>query len=203
MDTKDLKKRAAFRRAVIIVAVANIVYFVIEFTAALHIGAVSLLADSVDFLEDAAVNLLIFFALLWKPQTRARVGMALAGLLLLPVVGAFYALWQKITSHAPPHAGLMSLVGFGALVVNGGCAYLLMSHRYRGSSLGRAAFLAARNDVAANLAIITAGGVTALYPSVWPDVAVGLGIAAINAGAARSVMKAARAETGDSAAAQG
>jgi Co/Zn/Cd efflux system component len=40
------------RRAVLIVAGLNFSYFFVEFTVALTAGSVSLLADSVDFLED-------------------------------------------------------------------------------------------------------------------------------------------------------
>ena len=59
----------------------------------------------------------------------------------------------------------------------------------------RAAFLSARNDLLANAAIIAAGLVTALaWRSAWPDLIVGLGIAAVNANAAREVWHAARAE---------
>ncbi|MDE2513497.1 MAG: cation transporter, partial [Alphaproteobacteria bacterium] len=61
-------------------------------------------------------------------------------------------------------------------------------------SLSRAAFLSARNDTLANVAIMLAGAVTALYPSIWPDLVVGLGIAALNADAARDVFAAARQE---------
>ena len=49
----------ALRRAVAIVALLNLAYFGIEFAVALAIGSVSLLADSADFFEDAAVNFLI------------------------------------------------------------------------------------------------------------------------------------------------
>ena len=49
------------RRTLILVAVLNLLYFGVEFTAALSIGSVSLLADSADFLEDAAVNLLSIY----------------------------------------------------------------------------------------------------------------------------------------------
>jgi Co/Zn/Cd efflux system component len=41
----------------------NLGYFGVEFAVALAIGSVSLLADSIDFLEDAAVNGLILVAL--------------------------------------------------------------------------------------------------------------------------------------------
>ena len=54
------------KHAVCFVAVANLAYFGIEFAVALNIGSVSLFADSIDFLEDAAVNLLILVALRWN-----------------------------------------------------------------------------------------------------------------------------------------
>src|SRR3984893_7726530 len=50
------------RRVVRLVAVLNLAYFGIEFAAARIIGSVSLFADSIDFLEDAAINLLILVA---------------------------------------------------------------------------------------------------------------------------------------------
>ena len=66
------------RRAVAIVAALNLGYFGIEFAVALGIGSVSLFADSIDFLEDASINLLILLALGFPARMRARVGMLLA-----------------------------------------------------------------------------------------------------------------------------
>ncbi|TKB29212.1 MAG: cation transporter, partial [Mesorhizobium sp.] len=66
------------RRVVLVVALLNLGYFGIEFAVALAIGSVSLFADSVDFLEDASVNLLILLAMGWSLRARSRVGMALA-----------------------------------------------------------------------------------------------------------------------------
>ena len=70
------------RKVVIVVAILNVSYFGVEFAAAIAIGSVSLFADSIDFLEDASVNLLIAFALGWSAAGRARLGMVLAGILL-------------------------------------------------------------------------------------------------------------------------
>lgn len=59
----------------------------------------------------------------------------------------------------------------------------------------KAAFLSARNDALANVAIIGAGLVIAsMWRSAWPDLIVGLGIAVMNADAAREVWQAARKE---------
>jgi len=71
---------------------------------------------------------------------------------------------------------------------------MLVQFRAHSGSLTRAAFLSARNDALANIAIIVAGLVTAYTLSGWPDLIVGLGIAAMNADAAREVWNAAREE---------
>ena len=71
---------------------------------------------------------------------------------------------------------------------------MLVHFRTHSGSLTRAAFLSARNDALANVAIISAGFVTAYTLSGWPDLIVGLGIAAMNADAAREVWSAAREE---------
>ncbi|MEX6504782.1 cation transporter [Jiella sp. M17.18] len=186
---------AALRRIVRLVALLNLGYFGVEFAVALAIGSVSLFADSVDFLEDASVNLLIFAALGWSLKHRARVGMALAAILLFPAAATLWTAWEKFNVPVAPDPGLLILTGAGAGIVNFACAYMLARYRTHGGSLTRAAFLSARNDVLANIAIIAAGLVTAfLWRSAWPDLIVGLAIAALNADAAREVWTAAREE---------
>jgi Co/Zn/Cd efflux system component len=182
------------RRAALWVALLNLGYFGVEFAVATAIGSVSLFADSVDFLEDAAVNLLVLVALGWTVRRRAAVGAGLGLVLLLPGIAAAWTAWEKILEPVAPAALPLSLAGLGALAVNLTCAALLARWRHAGGSLSRAAFLSARNDVFANLAIIAAGGVTALTLSPWPDLAVGLGILAINLDAAREVWTAAHRE---------
>ncbi len=183
------------RRVVRLVAILNLAYFGIEFAVARVIGSVSLFADSIDFLEDASVNLLILVALGWTARKRARVGMALAGILLVPGLATLWTAWQKFNVLEAPDPALLSLTGLGALVVNLSCALMLTRYRRHSGSLTTAAFLSARNDAVANIAIIAAGLVTAfLWPSAWPDLIVGLGIAALNADAARAVWQAAREE---------
>jgi len=183
------------RRAVRWVAALNLGYFGVEFTAALAIGSVALFADSIDFLEDASVNLLILLALGWSAAARARLGMVLAAILLAPGVATLWTAWEKVNSPVAPDPLALSATGLGALVVNVICAVMLARHRAAGGSLSRAAFLSARNDAFANLAIIGAGLVTAwAWRSAWPDVIVGLAIAAMNAGAAHEVFAAAREE---------
>lgn len=185
---------ANLRKVVIIVAALNLAYFGVEFAVALEIDSVSLFADSVDFLEDASVNFLIAIAIGWSAVSRARVGMALAGILFIPGLATLWTAWEKLLLPMPPAPLPLSLAGGGALVINLSCALMLVRFRSHRSSLTRAAFLSARNDVLANVAIIATGFVTAYTLSGWPDLIVGLGIAAMNADAAREVWRAAREE---------
>jgi Co/Zn/Cd efflux system component len=185
---------AKLRKVVIIVAILNLAYFGVEFAVALAIGSVSLFADSVDFLEDASVNLLISVALGWSAIGRARLGMGLAGILLVPGLATLWTAWGKFMAPTPPAPLPLALAGLGALAINLSCAFMLARFRTHSGSLTRAAFLSARNDTVANVAIIAAGFVTAHTHSAWPDLIVGLGIAAMNADAAREVWRAAREE---------
>jgi Co/Zn/Cd efflux system component len=184
----------ALRRTVLIVLLLNLGYFAVEITAALRSNSLALFADSADFLEDAAINLLVFFAIGWSLRNRARAGLVLAGLLLVPAAAFVWTLFQKYAAPVPPDAGTIALVGLGALAVNLICALLLARHRNEQGSLTRAAFLSSRNDALANIAIIGVGGITMVMPSIWPDLVVGLGIAVLNIDAAHDVWTAARAE---------
>lgn len=182
------------RRVVLVVAILNLAYFGIEFAVALAIGSVSLFADSVDFLEDASINLLILIGLGWPAARRRKLGMALAAIILVPAVATLWTAAQKLAVPVAPAALPLTLTGAGALVVNFICAVMLVRYRHHGGSLSLAAFLSARNDVLANAAIIAAGLLTVYTLSPWPDLVVGLGIVAINADAAWEVLQAARKE---------
>ena len=187
------------RRTVLLVALLNLAYFGVEFAVAIAIGSVSLFADSVDFLEDASINLLIAVALSWSAVNRSRLGMALAGILLVPALATLWTAWQKFALPVPPAPIPLSLTGAGALAVNLICALMLARFRSHAGSLTRAAFLSARNDAYANVAIVLAGFLTLATLSAWPDLIVGLGIAVLNADAARDVLAAAKKERAEAA----
>ncbi|WP_233553334.1 cation diffusion facilitator family transporter [Teichococcus wenyumeiae] len=141
----------------------------------------------------AAVSLLVLFGLGW-------------GLRSGP---SWACCWRESCSygfchtlHGPGGARpvVLTLVGAGALAINLACTLILVRYRSHGGSLTRAAFLSTRNDVLANAAVTTAGMVAArLWPFAWPDLIVGLGVVAMNAGAARKVWVAAREQHGTTA----
>lgn len=184
MNAPPIRKNVAvtssvvLRRTVLLVAALNLGYFFVEASVALAIGSVSLFADSADFLEDTAINLLIAIALGWSVARQALVGRVMAGILLVPAAAAGWQAWSKWGDPVAPATTALWVTAAGAAIVNGLCAWLLVRVRTAGSSLGRAAFLSARNDVLVNLAIIAMAAVTAWTGSGWPDLVLGLVIIA-------------------------
>lgn len=175
------------RRTVLVVALLNFGYFFVEFTVALAAGSVSLLADSVDFLEDTSVNLLIFVALGWPLARRAVMGKAMALIILGPAAVAAWEAVQRFSDPVAPQVLPLVLACLGAIVVNGTSAWLLARVRHHGGSLSRAAFLSARNDVLVNVAIIAMGILTVGTGSGWPDLVLGCFIIALALHAAYEV----------------
>src|SRR3954451_16309269 len=153
----DLAIDRSLRRVVLVVALLNLAYFGVEFAVALAIGSVSLFADSVEFLADGSIHLVIFVALTWSAPRRALLGMVLAGILLVPGFATLWTAWDKFWLPLPPAPIPLTLAGTGALAVNLTCAVILARYRGHAGSLTRAAFLSARNDAFANVAIIAAG----------------------------------------------
>ncbi|RIK13567.1 MAG: cobalt transporter [Acidobacteria bacterium] len=182
------------RRTVLTVAALNLGYFWVEVAVALAIGSVSLLADSVDFLEDTSIHLLIFLALGWPLARRALAGRVMALLVLVPALAAAWAVFRKAGDPVPPDVLALVATAGGAAMVNGVAAWLVSGVRHHGGSLSRAAFLSARNDVLVNLAIIAMGVVTLWTRSGWPDIVLGALIVVLNVGAAREVWEAATEE---------
>lgn len=184
----------ALKRTVLTVALLNLGYMVVEMSVALAVGSVSLFADSVDFFEDFAVNLLIFLALGWSLQRRAALGKVMAVIILLPALAAGWMAVVKFGDPEPPDPLALVVTAGGGVLVNLICTVLLSRFRHDGGSLTTAAFLAARNDVIANAAIIVMGLVTAWTLSGWPDLVLGVLIVVLNATAAKEVWETATEE---------
>ncbi|MGD8200705.1 cation transporter [Ornithinimicrobium sp. W1679] len=183
------------RRTVLTVAGLNFGYFWVQVVVAVSIGSVALLADSVDFLEDTAVNLLIFLALGWPLARRATAGKVMAGLILLPAAAAAWAAFSKAGNPEPPDVTLLVLTAGGAVLVNGLAAWLLSRIRHHGGSMTTTAFVIARNDVLVNLAIIAMGLLTWATGSGWPDIVLGAAIILLNLRAAAEVWEVATEES--------
>jgi Co/Zn/Cd efflux system component len=84
----------------------------------------------------------------------------------------------RFRAGEPPTAGLMGAIGGLALVANFACAAILLRHRNDDLNM-RSTWLCSRNDVIANLGVLGAAAAVAATGSLWPDLVVGAGIAAL------------------------
>lgn len=184
----------ALKPVVLRVAALNLSYFGIEFYFAHRYNSVALFSDSLDFLEDASVNLLIFLAFSLAVMWRKRLSYLFAFLLLMPAIGFFWNAISKLTEPIAPEGTGMSVVGLGALIVNLYCAIILNKFKEIKGGLAKAAYFSARNDAVSNVLIIAAGLVTLVWISPVPDLIVGAVIFFMNADSARDILNAARAE---------
>ena len=185
-------KLYGLRKTVAIVAILNLLYFFVEFTFAQIFGSLSLLSDSLDFLEDASINLLILIAFAWSVLARKALSYFLAFLLLIPGALFIYSAILRLNEPVIPNGSGMSIICIGALIINFYCAYILVKHKEEEGGLAKAAYLSARNDAFANILIICAGVITFFWRSQIPDLLIGLTIFVMNFDAAIQVVNSQR-----------
>lgn len=182
-----------YRQALIVSAALNAVMFFAEGGVGLWIGSSALLADAVDFLEDAGIYSLAVVALAWLPRSRAQAGIAMsAGMFAVGLV----AVWQivdRLLHGGAPSPVPMSATAFVALAVNVFCAWRLSPWK-RGDASMRSVWLSTRNDAILNMVTIAAAGAVALTATAWPDLAAGVVIAALNLSASVEILRQSRRE---------
>jgi cation diffusion facilitator family transporter len=181
------------RRVLRIVLAINGAMFAGEFAAGLLAGSTALLADSVDMLGDALVYGFSLYAVSRGPAWQARAALLKGSIMAAFGAGVALEAAAKVLHGGVPAADIMGAVGLIALLANLACLGLLW--RCRADDLNmRSAWLCSRNDVAANAGVLLAAAGVAVSGSVWPDVVVGLAIAAMFSASAIAVLRAAGRE---------
>jgi Co/Zn/Cd efflux system component len=176
-----------------IALVINMTMFAVEIVSGLRGGSVSLLADALDFLGDAAnygVSLLVLGMSLTARANASRVKALSMGAFGLWVLGL--TLWN-LASGVVPNAPTMGIVGTCALAANCIVALQLSTYRDRASNM-RSVWLCTRNDALGNLAVLLAAlGVFGTGVG-WPDLLVAATMAVLALMSAHHVWRQARAE---------
>ena len=189
----DASTPPALRKALLAVVVLNGLMAVVGLAASIFGHSISIQADALDFLGDAAATGISLAVLSSATALRARVawwqGFALGALGVGVLLGAIY----RAVVGGAPEPTVMSGYGVVGLVVNIACALILLKHRGGNSSV-RAAWLYSRNDALGNIAVLTAGLVIAFTGSRWPDLAVALVLAALFIHSAIGIMRQASIE---------
>lgn len=184
---------ASYRRVLWIALAANAAMFFVELAASIWSGSSALAADAADFLGDSANYALSLGAIALGGAWVSRVALLKGLAMTLYGVGVLaYAGWRAWLG-VPPEALTMGVVGALALAVNFGIAALLFRFR-EGDANMRSVWLCTRNDVIANVAVLTAAAGVFGTGSVWPDVAVAVLLAVLGFTSGRLVVRQALGE---------
>ena len=160
-----------YRRVLWIALAVNASMFAVEAGAGFAAGSVSLQADALDFLGDAAnygLSLSVLsLGLVWRARAALVKGVSMGLFGIWVIVAAA----MNVLGDAMPHAPTMGVVGVLALVANVGVAVLL--YRYReGDANMRSVWLCTRNDALGNVAVIVAALGVLGTGTLWPDIIV-------------------------------
>ena len=161
-----------------IVLLINAVMFVVELASGLLAKSTALLSDSLDNLGDAATYGLSLYAVSRSPRAKAKVALFKGALIMTAAVFVLVQLGYRITHPAVPVFETMGIVSLLALAANAVCLALLWKHRTEDVNMS-SVWQCSRNDIASNLAVFVAAGGVWLARSPWPDLVVGLALAAL------------------------
>ncbi len=178
----------AYRKTLWIVLFINTVMFIAEIISGLAAGSVSLQADAIDFLGDAANYGIALYVL--SKSVRLKAYSSLIKSLTMFVFGLWVIIQAvyKLITEITPQAEIMGVIGFLALAANMYCFYLLSRHS-RDDSNRKSVWLCSRNDAIGNIAVILAALATYYTTSHWPDLIVAAIMAALAITSAYQVSK--------------
>lgn len=182
-----MTRRGDQRRTLTIVLAVNALLFVVEAAAGYIANSTALLADSLDMLGDSLVYGFSLYVIAGSQRSRARAAV-LKGIIMIAFAAPVLAeAAHKMLDPVMPAAGTMGLVALVALTGNAFCFALLSRHRSEGINM-RSTWLCSRNDLIANVSVIAAAAIVARTGSTWPDIVVGLSIAALFVRSGMSVL---------------
>ncbi|QNT71492.1 cation transporter (plasmid) [Defluviicoccus vanus] len=183
----------AYRRALWVVVLLNLVMGVAEMIGGFIAGSQALKADALDFLGDGLITLLGLLAIGWSLAWRARAALIQGVFLAALGIAVLAATAYRVLLLHIPEAEIMGVFGAIALAVNVAAAWVLVPHR-KGDANVRAVWLFSRNDALGNVAVVIAAGLVAWTGTPWPDLAVAAIIAGLFLHSAWEIISHARAD---------
>jgi Co/Zn/Cd efflux system component len=136
------------------------------------------LADSLDMLGDALVYGFSIYVVARGARMKAIAALFKGG--IMAVFGLFVlgqAVYRIVFPQVPVFEAI-GAIGLLALVANSICFVLLWRHRADDINMS-SVWLCSRNDIVANVSVLFAAAGVWLTDSGWPDILVGLALAAL------------------------
>lgn len=189
LEIKDKSQK----EILIVLLLINAAMFVLEFALGWLAQSTGLIADSIDMLADATVYGIGLYAVGRSISHKARAALisgwfqqTLGLLILMDVI-------RRVIVGSEPVSILIIGVGILALIANVICLRLIENHRH-GDIHMRASWIFSRNDVIANIGVISGGLLVWTFNSRWPDLIVGTLIAMVILKGGRQIVRDARVE---------
>lgn len=184
---------AGYKRVLRAVIAINLVGCLVVAIGSWWVGSASLAANTLDFGGDAATYALSLWAI--GRSVRVRTGAATvksASLAAMAIVLLALAGWRALTA-VQPDGGAISGLGLFGVAANLLAALLLVRFR-EGDANVRSVWLCTRNDLIQCLAVAATGVAVSVTGSRWPDLLVGVFLAAVFFRSAWQITRQAQAE---------
>lgn len=168
-------------------------------TTGFAIGAViadssSLLANALDNAGDSAVFVISLIALSHGPKWKIGAARVSGVLLLVFAAGVLADAVRRVMGGSEPLGQTIMIMGISGAIANALCLWLLMRLRHKDVNL-RAATTFSFNDFASNGGVVIAGGLVLWTGSAWPDLLLGVAVAAISTKGGIDILRDAQCET--------
>lgn len=167
----DVKSNEQARVLWIVLGI-NASMFVAELIAGVVAQSTGLIADSLDMLADAAVYSLSLYAVSRSATLKNRAAMLSGVLQIVLAISVAGEILRRAIVGSEPEPLFMIGISFVALVANVACLALIAKHR-DGEVHMRASWVFSKNDVIANVGVISAGSLVLLLDEQWPDLVIG------------------------------
>ncbi len=174
MEARNTQERKTLQ----IVLAINALMFILELALGIIAESTGLIADSLDMFADASVYLISLYAI-GRSNNLKRKAAKFSG--ILQTVLAFFVVFEvgrRFIFGSEPLSLLMMTVGCLALIANAICLTLISKHKDDGIHM-RASVIFSANDVIANIGVILSGILVLIFKSRYPDLIIGLIIAAL------------------------
>lgn len=183
----------AERKTLWLVLWINALMFMVEFGLGLWAQSTGLIADSLDMLADASVYGIGLYAVGKSAGLKIKSARASGIVQIILALWVLFEVLRKALYGSEPMSSLMMAVGLLALVANWICLTQIAKHQDDGVHM-RASYIFSKNDVIANLGVIIAGVLVWLTGTRYPDLVIGLIIAALVLRGGLSILREAKEE---------
>ena len=177
-DCHDEASNIDQRSVLVALLIINGFMFVAEFVCGLVADSTGLIADSLDMLADATVYGIALRAVGRTSATKISAARWSGIFQITLACGLLIDIVRRLLFGSDPDSWFMWSVGLVALAANVICLAILSKHR-KGEVHMRASWIFSKNDVLANVGVIIAGVLVYALGNRWPDLAIGLLVAAV------------------------